>query len=74
MIILIFIIVADMIQTIQQFQQQYQRRKQLKDKRFHVANVPFISNQKKKEKEIIRGVSAYFNPGELVAILGPSGN
>lgn len=63
-----------MIQTIQQFQQQYQHRKRLQNKRLHVANVPFIGNKKKKEKEIIRGVSAYFNPGELVAILGPSGN
>lgn len=33
------------------------------------------STQKEKghKKEIIKGVSTYFNPGELVAIMGPSG-
>lgn len=25
------------------------------------------------KKEIIKGVTTYFNPGELVAIMGPSG-
>ena len=26
-----------------------------------------------KTKRILNGISAYFNPGELIAILGPSG-
>ena len=30
----------------------------------------FLSKQKKK---ILNGISAYFNPGEMVAIMGPSG-
>ena len=27
-----------------------------------------------KTKKILSGISAYFNPGELVAIMGPSGS
>ena len=27
----------------------------------------------KKEKKILKGISIYFNPGELVGIMGPSG-
>lgn len=30
-------------------------------------------DKKGRKKEIIKGVSTYFNPGELVAIMGPSG-
>ena len=26
-----------------------------------------------KEKEILKGISVYFNPGEMVGIMGPSG-
>ena len=26
-----------------------------------------------KTKRILNGISAYFNPGELIAIMGPSG-
>lgn len=29
--------------------------------------------QKTHKKEILKGISTYFNPGELVAIMGPSG-
>ena len=28
---------------------------------------------KGKTKKILNGISAYFNPGELIAIMGPSG-
>ena len=28
---------------------------------------------KKERKQILKGISVYFNPGELVGIMGPSG-
>lgn len=36
--------------------------------------IAMMKNKKlSNKKEIIRGISAYFNPGELVAVMGPSG-
>ena len=32
-----------------------------------------IPEQKEKVKVILNGISLYFNPGQLVAIMGPSG-
>ena len=31
------------------------------------------SSGKKRKKVILKGITTYFNPGELVAIMGPSG-
>lgn len=34
-----------------------------------------VNSQNKKEKiEILKGVSGYFNPGEMAALMGPSGS
>ena len=32
-----------------------------------------MGEENRQEKKILKNVSAYFNPGELVAIMGPSG-
>jgi len=32
-----------------------------------------ISEHKEKMKVILKGISLYFNPGQLIAIMGPSG-
>lgn len=34
---------------------------------------PYESHQKERKKTILNGITTYFNPGELVAIMGPSG-
>ena len=41
----------------------------------HVRIIKRIARKEKinKKKEIISGISAYCNPGELVAVMGPSG-
>ena len=40
----------------------------------HRTRKPMLHRKGKgRKKEIIKGVSTYFNPGELVAIMGPSG-
>ena len=59
-----------MASTIQKFQQQQGHCCEKKTK-----NVGRIKQKEKvnKKKEIISGISAYFNPGELVAVMGPSG-
>lgn len=34
-----------------------------------------VNSQNKKEKiDILKGVSGYFNPGEMAALMGPSGS
>ena len=33
-----------------------------------------LSDSKKEKRDILKGINAYFNPGQLVAIMGPSGS
>ncbi len=33
-----------------------------------------IRHGNREVKEILKGISLYFNPGELIGIMGPSGN
>lgn len=71
-IIISYHAIIDLASTIRQFQQLHahklNQRKHKADwrQRMHKSN-------KDCKKEIIKGVTTYFNPGELVAIMGPSG-
>lgn len=61
---------GDLVATIQQFNELQAKKKNGKKENINVTKQKHLN----KKKEIISGVSAYFNPGELVAVMGPSGN
>ena len=64
----------DLAATIQQFQQLHnQAKKKVKHRGWKYKSHDLTARDKGRKKEIIKGVSTYFNPGELVAIMGPSG-
>ncbi len=64
---------TDMVASVRQFQEQYGRRKRWRTKIHHPKLSPLQSKGNRRKKEIICGISTYFNPGELTAIMGPSG-
>ena len=65
--------VLDMVSQLQQFRRQYEQQQQMsKCSKFKKILKKKFSKSNKK-KEILKGISAYFNPGEMVAIMGPSG-
>ena len=70
---LMYVHTADMISQLQQFRRQYEQQQQMsRGSRFKKFLKKKLSKPDKK-KEILKGISAYFNPGEMVAIMGPSG-
>lgn len=57
-----------MINSLYEFQRKHQQKQKTKK------SLRYSFNKKDgKKKEILKGISAYFNPGEMVAIMGPSG-
>ncbi len=62
-----FSLLLDFAKSIRQFQQMHNKQKG----RFKVHGNE--SSGKKRKKVILKGITTYFNPGELVAIMGPSG-
>lgn len=62
-----------MIAALNQFRQQYEQRQSSRVARLKYSLKKKFKKNPKKKKEILKGISAYFNPGEMVAIMGPSG-
>ena len=57
---------------------EFHKRNEEKQKRTaklkrYLSEKTIKTSKDSKKKEIIRGISAYFNPGEMIAVMGPSG-
>ncbi len=57
-------------QNIRQFQEMHNEQKKPRKRFKHHLHA---SHRKEQMKTILNGITTYFNPGELVAIMGPSG-
>ncbi len=59
-------------QSVREFQNMHGEQKKHKKQLIHHVRA-YEAPQKKQKKTILNGITTYFNPGELVAIMGPSG-
>ncbi len=66
-------LLLDFAKSIKQFQQMHHNNKNKQKGRFKGSLHGNESSRKKRKKVILKGITTYFNPGELVAIMGPSG-
>ena len=63
-----------MLDSLQEFQKRYEgKQRRTGNLKRYLSERTIKSNKDSKKKEIIRGISAYFNPGEMIAVMGPSG-
>ena len=57
---------SQVVATIRDFNKQREEKKKMFSK--------LCQSSDNKKKQIINGISTYFNPGQLIAIMGPSGS